>query len=261
MALGINVLLVPVNISTGGVSGIGTILYHTMNVPLWITTISLNGILFIFGFKTLDKSEIKKTAVGILLLTVFLGLTEHIPVFTEDITVSAVFGGIIMGAGIGLTVKHGASTGGSDFAAMMLNKLFPHISVASFIMLLDVVVILVSGAVFRNNTLMLYSVVGLFFSSKVTDYILVSGNFAKCMLIISPEYEKIAQGIMSELSRGITGVFSKGLYYKNNGMMLMCVLSGKQVPKAFDIIKKIDKNAFVVITDAREVHGEGFTKG
>lgn len=258
VALGVNVFLVPLNISTGGVSGIGTVLYHTLDIPLWITTVVLNAVLFIFGYRTLDKSACFKTVFGILSLTIFLAFTQYIPVFTDDIFISSVFGGVIAGTGVGLTVLKGASTGGSDFTAMMLHKVIPHISVANFILVIDVVVITASGIVFGDYTLMFYSFIALFISSKVTDYILVSGNFAKCIYILSEKHEVIADYIMREMNRGVTGIGVKGLYTGKDGRMLMCVVTGKQVPSLIYTIKSIDKSAFTVISDVREVHGAGF---
>ncbi len=260
LSLGVNMFLVPVNISTGGVSGIGTILYHTVKLPLWITTIVVNAFLFLFGYKTLPRNQIIKTAAGILLLTVFLAITQNLPAFTDDILIASVFGGVLAGIGVGLTVSKGASTGGSDFAAMMLHHIIPHISVANFILFIDLVVIVISGIIFKNYTLMFYSVIALFISSKVTDYILVSGNFAKCVYIVSENSKAISECIMKEMNRGVTGIPSRGLYTKKDGMMLMCIVSNKEVPWLISRVSSIDKLAFTVISDVREVHGEGFIK-
>ena len=260
VSVGVNMFFVPLNISTGGVSGIGTILYHTVKLPLWVTTIAVNAVLFVFGYRTLERSSLVKTAFGIGFLTFFLAVTQNISAFTDDIIISSVFGGAIAGFGVGLTVKKGASTGGSDFAAMMLHKIIPHISVADFILFIDLAVIAVSGTVFRDYTLMFYSVIALFIASKMTDYVIVSGNFAKCLYIISEKHDEISKYIMGDISRGVTGINIKGLYTKKEGMMLMCVVGNKEVPKIISAVKAIDKNAFTVINDIREVHGEGFIR-
>lgn len=260
VAVGVNMFLVPLSISTGGVSGIGTVLYHTVKLPLWVTTIAVNAVLFVFGYKTLERSSLVKTAFGIGFLTFFLAVTQNISAFTDDIIISSVFGGAIAGFGVGLTVKKGASTGGSDFAATMLHKLIPHISVANFILLIDLAVIIASGIVFRDYMLMFYSVIALFIASKVTDYVLVSGNFAKCLYIISEKHDEISEYIIEDVNRGVTGINIKGLYTKKESMMLMCIVTGKEVPAIIGKVKKIDKNAFTVIGDIREVHGEGFIR-
>lgn len=258
LAVAVNVFLLPLNISTGGVSGIGTILYHTVKIPIWATTLAVNSVLFLFGRKMLAKSELVKSAVGILLLTAFLALTENASGFGGDLFVSAVFGGAVAGAGVGITVKCGASTGGSDFAGIMVNRALPHISVAGFIMLADCAVVALSGIIFGEPTLTLYSLVSLYVSSRVTDRILVSGRFAKCLYIISEKHEQIARRIMTEAGRGVTGIESTGLYTGTDGVMLMCAVGKKEAFFVIEMVKAIDPNAFTVVVDAREVYGNGF---
>ena len=173
LAFAINFFLVPFKISTGGVSGVGTVLYYLMNIPLSVTTLVINAVLFFFGYKTLRKSGIAKTVAGIVLLSLFLEFTENFGYYREDMLIAAVFGGILVGVGVGLVVLKDASTGGSDFAALILHKAIPHISVATFILLIDTLVIVASGIVFKDYTIMFYSVISLYISSKVTDFILV----------------------------------------------------------------------------------------
>jgi uncharacterized membrane-anchored protein YitT (DUF2179 family) len=258
LALGINVFLVPVKISTGGISGIATVLYHIMHIPMSITTLIINLTLFFFGYKTLKKSSVLKNLAGIVFLSLFLQLTESIPGYSEDIMISAIFGGILVGLGVGLTVLREGSTGGSDFAALMLNKIIPHISVASFILLIDSAVILASGIAFNDVTIMFYSVLSLYISTKVTDFVLVQGDFAKSMYIISEKNEEIAKYIMTVLERGVTGIYSRGMYNNKDSNMLMCVVKSKEVQSIHNEIKKLDNNAFIIISDVREVRGEGF---
>jgi uncharacterized membrane-anchored protein YitT (DUF2179 family) len=187
-----------------------------------------------------------------------LEITKYFGAYTEDILIASVFGGILVGIGVGLAVIKDASTGGSDFAALMLHKIIPHISVPDFIMIIDSVVIIASGIVFKDYTIMFYSVISLYICSKVTDYMLVRGDAAKSVYIISKKNDEIANEIMTDIERGVTGIYSKG-YYKNTDMtMLMCIVRNKEVYKLIDKVKKIDKNAFTIISQVREVHGEGF---
>lgn len=258
LALGINFFLVPMKVSTGGVSGIGTVFYHVLSVPMSVTTLILNSVLFLFGYRTLGKDSVVRTLCGILLLSFFLYVTESFGGYTEDIFIAAVFGGILVGLGVGLTVLKGASTGGSDFAAIMLNRIIPHISVPTFILAIDAVIIFASGVIFKNYTVMLYSAVSLYISSKVADMVLVRGDFAKSVYIISKKNVEISQCIISSMARGVTGVYSKGLYNGDDGMMLMCIVRAKEIPKLLSIVKSMDSGAFTVISDVREVRGEGF---
>lgn len=258
LAFGINFFLVPIKISTGGVSGVATILLYVLKIPMSVTTLAINLVLFVFGYKTLSKGSIIKTLAGIVFLSLFLELTSQWSNYNDDMVIASIFGGVLVGVGVGLTVLKDASTGGSDFAAIMLNKKLPHISVASFILIIDAVIIITSGIVFHDYTIMFYSVLSLYISTKVTDVILVRGDFAKTVYIISGKSEEISKIVISELVRGVTGIYSKGLYSNNNQIMLLCVVKSPELPKLMEIVKRVDRSAFVIVSEAREVLGEGF---
>lgn len=260
VALGVNFFLVPCKISTGGVSGLGTIFYYFFGIPLSLTVFVVNVVLFLIGYRLLKRASIIRTGAGILFLSLFLELTEGLLVYSEDLLIASVFGGILVGAGVGLTVLKDASTGGSDFLALMLHKLVPHISVAGFMLLIDSIVIAVSGLAFRNYTVMLYSVISLYICSKVADLLLVRGEYAKSVLIISRENERIAAEIMQDMERGVTGIYSRGFYGGKDGMMLMCIVRSKELPHLIERIERLDKNAFTVISEVRQVVGAGFGK-
>lgn len=260
LALGINILLVPVKISTGGISGIATVLYYLFNIPMSVTTLVINLALFAFGYRTLKKSAVLKNLAGIVFLSLFLQLTQGMLTYSADIMICAIFGGVLVGFGVGLTVLCEGSTGGSDFAALMLHKIFPHISVANYILIIDAVIILASGFAFENVTIMFYSVVSLFISSKVTDFVLVKGDFAKSVYIISEKSQEIAYRIMNELERGVTSLNATGCYSHKDVSMLMCVVRSRELKSVIDFVKSIDKSAFLTITEVREVIGEGFKK-
>ena len=131
LALGVNMFLAPNKISSGGISSIGTIFLHLFSIKMSITNLVLNGALFIFGFKLLGKGAVLKTVFGIGSLTLFLELTSYMGVYTEDTMIATIIGGVLVGIGVGLVVRRGASTGGSDFLALILKRFFPHISIAS----------------------------------------------------------------------------------------------------------------------------------
>lgn len=214
--------------------------------------------LFIFGYKTLDKSQIIKTLAGIVLLSAFLELTSYMNCYSDDMMIASIFGGVLVGLGVGLTVLKDASTGGSDFAAIMLHKKIPHISVATFILIIDAAIIITSGIVFHDYTIMFYSVLSLYISTKVTDFIIVRGDYAKSVYIISEKNKEISEVIISGLVRGVTGVYSKGIYNDNDTMMLLCVVRSPEFPKLMEMVEAADPNAFVIVSEAREVRGEGF---
>ena len=266
LAFAISYFHAPFNISTGGVSGVAITMETLFSLPKSVTTLIINLILFAFGFKTLKKSAILKTVVGIFMLSGFLAITDPLTVylnsigmtFGNDILISTIFGGILVGAGVGLTVLVDASTGGSDFAAIMLHKIIPHIGVASFILFIDSAVIIVSSIVLKDISLMFYSVISLYISTKVTDFILVRGDFAKSVYIISKHTHEIAKEIMRDMERGVTGIYSKGFYNNSDTTMLMCIVKSKEIPDLLERVRKYDRAAFTIVSDVREVHGEGF---
>ena len=258
LAFAVNFFLVPSKISTGGISGLGTVLYYTLGIPVSVTTLLANAVLFVFGYRMLKRSSVVKTVFGILFLTVFLEVTTLFGSFGEDKLISAVFGGTLAGLGVGMCVSRDASTGGSDFAALMINKLFPHISVAGVIFIIDAVIILVSGIAFRDYTVMFYSVIALYIANKVTDFMLVRGDFAKAVYIITKKSDEIAKRIMSEMERGVTGIYGKGYYKGMDTTVLLCIVRSREVSRLVGIAKTEDKAAFTIVSDVKKVLGEGF---
>lgn len=258
MAFAIDFFLAPFKISTGGISGVSTVLLHLFKLPLSLTTLLFNGILFFFGFRTLPKEAIPKSIAGILFLSLFLEVFEDFVFGEGDLLLGAVFGGILVGVGVGLVVMRDGSTGGSDFAALILNRLIPHVGIATFILIIDTAVILLSGIVFRNFSIMLYSVISLYISTKVTDFLLIRGDFAKSITVISPAAEQIALEIMEKMERGVTGFYTHGFYTKRDGKSLVCIVRSREVATVLGIVEKHDRAAFTYISDVRKVRGEGF---
>ncbi len=258
LAVGINVFLAPNKISAGGISSIGTVLSHLFGIRMSLTNLFFNGILFVFGYKSLGRYAVIQTLFGIFALSGFLEITSIIPIYTENNIISVLCGGVLMGVGVGIVVKCGASTGGSDFAGLMLKKVFPHISLARLIMVIDCTIVVISGLVFKSFTVTIYSILALFISSIVTDKIMTVGDDAKVIQIFSSELQKISDYILEQFERGVTGIHCTGMYSKLDSMMLMCVVTPKELPIYLKLIKEIDKNAFIIISDVHEVIGEGF---
>ena len=258
LAAGINLFLAPNMISSGGISSVGTILLHLFGVDLWITNLAANVLLFLLGFRFLGKYAVLKTTAGILFLSMFLWLSDFLPKYTEDKILATVVGGVLVGLGVGLVVRRDGSTGGSDFAALMIKRFLPHVSIANLILVMDCAVILLSGIVFKSVSVTIYSVIAMYISSKITDWVVLLGDAAKSVQILSPKNEEIAAMIMERFERGVTGVHCTGLYTGKDGLMLMCLVSPKELPKLANAVRKIDPSCFMVIGDAREVLGMGF---
>lgn len=258
LSTALNVFFVPSKISSGGVSSIGTVLYYIFKVPLSVTNLFFNAILFAFGYRYLGKSSLLKTVVGILLLSVFLGITELIPTYTDDVLIATLAGGVLSGFGIGIIVRTEGSTGGSDFAGLILNRFLPHISVPVIIFGIDTIITIIAGLVFKSVTITFYSAIALLVSAKVSDAVLYFGDVAKSVYIISSKSEEISKKVMGIFERGATGIYCRGMYSNSDSLMLYCVVSPRELPKFISTVRKIDSNAFVVISDAKEVLGEGF---
>ena len=258
LAVGLNQFLVPVKLSTGGIGSVGTMLFYLFRIPLSVSNLVLNAALFVFGYKHIGRAAVLKTIAGVLFLSLFLALTEGVGQYGEDTLMSALFGGFLCGIGVGLVVRQEGSTGGSDFAALILHKLFPHLSVAVLLMAIDFVIVAVSGLVFQSITVMFYSLLALLVAAKVADGILTVGDVAKSVYILSERYKEIAERVHTQLERGATGVYSRGMYSGREGVMLLCVVKPKELPQLVHLVRDIDKSAFIIISDAREVLGEGF---
>lgn len=258
LSVAVNSFLLPNKISAGGISGVGTVLQYIFKIKLSVTNLVLNALLFLFGCKLLDRHTIIRTVYGVILFSVFLELGTFAPVYTESMMVASASGGVLMGAGLGMVMRAGGSTGGSDFAGIIIKRFFPHISLAKSVMLIDCAVVLLSGIVFKSFTVTFYSVAALLVCEAVNDKIITAGDDAKVIWIFSKNPIATADYILKSCGRGVTGIQSVGMFEKRRGLMLMCVVTPKELPHCLRIIKEKDKNAFVVIGNVHEVIGEGF---
>ena len=258
LAVAINTFLAPNKVSAGGITSLGTILLHLFGIRISVTNLVCNIVLFIFGYRMLGKYAVVQTASGILLLSVFLEVTAKIPAYTGDLLIASVTGGVLMGIGVGLVVRQGASTGGSDFAALILKRILPHIPLATLIMLIDCLIVLISGIVFKSFTITFYSVLALILCSVLTDKIITFGDSAKMLQIFSSHAQEITDHIIKDFERGVTGIHCVGMFEKNESLMLECIVKPRELPLYLNMVRKIDPHAFVIIGNVQEVLGEGF---
>lgn len=257
MALGINVIYEPMSMVTGGFSGIGIILQHFFRVPLWMTTILLNIPLFIVAWKKFGGAFVAKSLYATICFSVALAIVPEAKVVHEDYLMAALLGGALNGTGIGLVFGRGASTGGSDLLSTLLHPFFPLVSAGNILSVIDGIIVAGGMMVFGIRT-GLYSIVAVFVTSKLIDRILEGLKFAKLLYIISDEPEAIAGQVMERLHRGVTSLCGTGMYSKKGKNVLMCAISRKESVSLIKIVRETDENAFVIISDAREVMGEGF---
>ena len=246
---------------TGGVSGAAIIIKKLTGVPLWITNTVINVPLFIGGILILGKRFIGRTIYAVALTSAaFAVLPDIVFIPQEDLFLNAVFGGVLMGVGSGLVFISSSTTGGTDLlAAILQKKIFRQYSLPKVTQVLDAIIVLCGVGTFGivNS---LYAVVSIFVFTKISDEIVEGMHYAKGAYIISDRAEEIADRIMRELERGVTGIKSVGLYTKSEKVMLYCVLSKREIVTLKDMVQTIDPFAFVIVSDVREVLGEGFSR-
>lgn len=254
---GLNIFLVPNKIAAGGVSGLATIFYHIFGIPLGFSIIVLNIPLFIFGLKLLGKSFAIRTIYALLAYSIMAEIIP-IPAPGQDVFLGCVYGGVLVGIGIGIVIRFGGSTGGTDMAAKILNSKFNAIGIGAFVFCIDFIVILASAFTFEPE-IALYAIASLFIAIKIIDFFTVGLNAAKAFYIISDKSEEIANVIMQQMNRGVTSLNAKGQFSGKEKNVLLCVLKWRgEGAKLKKLIKRIDSHAFVIVADVKEVLGEGF---
>ena len=240
----------PVNLVTGGASGLAIVMKALGNVPLWVTNTVVNIPLFLASYKIKGWNFIKRTLVATIALSVSLYVTD-------DLLLASLFGGIVTGVGTGLVLLCRATTGGTDMLAVLLHRKFRHYSIAQIIQVLDGIIVLVGATVFGIRYA-LYAMIAIYALAKITDGMIEGMKFSKQAFIISDKSKEIADTIMTEMERGVTALDAVGMYSGLGKQMLFCVVSKKEIVQLKEIVQAHDTGAFVIVNDAREVFGEGF---
>lgn len=260
MAVSTALILLPNQLSTGGISGISTILYYLCNYPVGLTMLLINVPLFVIAMVKVNKRLFFKSILGTVLLSVFIDLLENLSPITNDRFLACIYGGIIMGIGTAIILKAGASTGGTDLLSYVIRAYNNKFKSSRVIIIADTIIIFFNIIFFKEIEIGLYSVIAIYLMGKMIDIIFEGIYFTKIMFIISEKYEEISKEIGILVKRGSTGIYSKGMYSGKQNVMLFCVASRKEVAEIKQIIKQIDKNAFIVTTDAIETLGKGFSE-
>ncbi len=263
MALAINSIFDASGLVTGGFSGIAIIIKAwTENIieggiPLWVTNVGLNIPLFLIGIKIKGFSFVKKAIIGEISLSTWLAVQPVFNLAGEDLLLAAVYGGVIQGVGIGLVFLGRGTTGGTDMMAALIQKHIPHYSISQVMQFIDGLVVVIGVYVFGIYRA-LYAIIAVFLVAKVSDGIIEGLKFSKAAYIITDKPQEISNMIMKEIGRGVTGISARGMYSQKEKMMLFCVVSKKEIVMLKERVSEIDPKAFVIVGDAREVHGEGF---
>ena len=200
------------------------------------------------------------TFAATLMLSAFIQIFSFLKPLSDDMLLSSAFGGAMLGFGSGLTIASGASTGGTDFLAVILNGSFSHVAVADFILIIDLVIAVLSGVVFKNYSLLLYALFALYVNARFVDRVINGFRFARLVYVVSAKNKQIAEKLVKELDMGVTALYGRGMYSGNEQMVLMCAMRRNEFPKFRKTIEAQDKNAFIILAEANEVLGEGFNK-
>lgn len=266
-ALGIVLFLNPAMLAPGGVSGIATILFHTIGLDLGLTILVLTIPIFLIGAKLFGKQYGVKTLLGSVLLSVFTSIWASVfgdaglLDYSKDISIwlSALYGGVITGLGMGLVMKSGSNTGGTDIIAQIIAR-YTSLSLGTALFIVDGVIIAVS-AIFFSIENALYAIVVAYITTVVVNKIVLSmgTNYAKTVFIISKKTDEIGEYIINTLERGATILDAKGFYTKESRPMIMTVIPNQDISKLTRAVHQADPKAFLIIHEAFHVLGEGYT--
>ena len=250
--------LIPNNIAPGGLTGVATILNYLAGWPVGITALILNIPLFLIGYRTMGKVFAFRSLVATALFTILIDILPLKSV-SEDPLLGTLFGGVVLGIGLGLILRGGATTGGSDMVARMVHRRFSFITVGMFLFALDFLVVL-AAAIFIGGTQALYAMIDIYVCSRVIDAVMVGFGGNKACFVMTDAWQKITGRILNEIERGCTLLDAKGAYSGTSRPVVMCVMSRQEMTALKRIVQEEDEKAFMFITEAHEALGEGFSR-
>ncbi len=258
MAAGTSLFLLPNEFSSGGFAGIATIIYYIFNIPMGTTILILNIPLFLIATFKIGKGFLIKSIVGTVSLSIFIDWLNTFEHVTNDKILSCIYGGILVGIGTALILKANSSTGGSDLLSMIIKSYNPKYKTGSLITIIDATIVLLNVVCLKRIEIGLYSAITIFLVFKIIDILFEGVYFTKLIFIVSDKNEEISKLIERKVKRGVTGIYGKGMYTNSEKLVLMCAISRRDLSEIKTIIKKIDPEAFLIVTNSREVLGEGF---
>jgi uncharacterized membrane-anchored protein YitT (DUF2179 family) len=259
-ALGLDLFLIPNKIAAGGVSGIATILYYLIGAPVGITMLVLNVPLFILGILRLGLPFGFRSLYGTISLSLAIDLLAPVlPVPTQDVLLASLYGGVLVGLGLGLVFRYKGTTGGTDLAAAVL-RTYTGANIGRLLFLVDGAVVLAAWATFDSAELAMYALLTIFIVSWLIDVVQEGISYARAFLIISRHPSDIAAAIVEGLNRGATAWSARGVYTGTDREVVLSVVNRSEVSRLKEIVYQVDPGAFVILADVHEVLGEGFKR-
>lgn len=262
LALPVNMIYDPMKMVIGGFGGLAIIIKYVFEqfgilFPVWLSNILLNIPVFILAYFWLGKDFVAKTLFGAVAFAVWLYLIPTVDIVNSDNLLAITIGGILTGFGVGLVFLANSTSGGSDMVSVIIHKFMKHHSVPSILMVVDGLIV-VCGIFSLGAINAMYGILTIYIFTKVSDAMLEGIKFGKMVFIISDHYKEIADSIMKDINRGVTALSARGMYTNKEKNMLFCVVNKKEIVLLKEAVAKLDPSAFVIVSDVREVFGEGF---
>lgn len=260
-ATAVNIFTAPNQIAPGGLTGISTMLNYLFGTPIGVMVILLNIPIVILTVIEIGYKLVVKSMAAILISSAFIDFSSaFLPAYHGEPLLTAIFGGVFEGVGLALVFMRGATTGGTDLVARLIGRRFRHIPIGKLMLAVDAVIVVISGFVYKSIESSMYAVIVIFVSTSLIDSILYGTDIGagKTFYIMSPKTQEIGARIMLEMDRGVTYLPSRGGYTNRESELLFCAVRRYEVYKIHEIIRSIDRNAFVIIGEAGEISGEGF---
>ena len=261
ISVALNMFFSPHTIAPGGLSGLSVVLSKVSGLSVSAIMLIMGIPLIFFSIKILGTKNAIKTLIGMLLLSLCISLTSSLSQVsvTDDVLLAAITGAILLGLGLGVVFSVDGSTGGTDLIALMINKAIPSIPLSKCLVCIDGLVVMSSGIVNKNLETALCSAISLYVIVKMIDFIISGFDYSKCFIIITNEEEKLKEAIVNDIKRGITILDGRGGYTDSSKSVLIVAVNKKQEVHMKKLIKNVDKNAFIIVSKAHEVFGEGFS--
>ncbi len=260
MSIATALFLLPNQLSSGGFSGIATILYYFLKIPMGNTILAFNIPLFLFATYKLGKSFVFKSIIGTTTFSIAIDILDRFNPLTQDRFLACIYGGIIIGLGTAIILKANSSTGGSDLISALVKKYNSDIRTSNVIIIIDTVIVGLNVLFFKEVEIGLYSAIAIYLMGKMIDIVFEGIYFTKLVFIISNKSQEISEEIGDKIKKGTTGLFGKGMYTNEHKTILMCAASRGDVSKVKQTAKRIDPRSFIIIANAREVVGLGFKR-
>lgn len=257
-AAGIGLFLDPNELAPGGVVGLSVILSHSVGIETGTWYFLLNIPIVILGWWKFGGKFISYSFLAVAFNSIFTNIFGHFSAITDNLFLASIAGSILVGTGIGLVLRTGATTGGMDIVIKVLRKKYPAIKTSTFFITIDIIIVAIAGFVFKDFNLAMYAFITVALQGRVMDFILYGSDEARLIYIVSDKAEEMLPRILEELEIGATVLTGKGGYSNKEREIIMCVIKKRGTPKLEEIVKEVDGKAFMIITSANEIYGEGY---